>query len=121
MTWQGEAQPSDYEREEVESNAIVVSSGPESTTAEFERGDSAQTQDDGGLEGCNRIVCFSCFICWCNFLKLIIIISSNSSITISSNTNNSNNSGSQNSIDSSISSKVVLGSVCFFAWLCLFV
>lgn len=35
----------------MESNAVPVSSGPESTTAEFERGDSAQTQDDGGLDG----------------------------------------------------------------------
>ncbi|KAK8388013.1 hypothetical protein O3P69_020117 [Scylla paramamosain] len=46
-----EAPPVEYEKEEVESNAVVVSSGPESTaTAEYERGDSAQTQDDGRLD-----------------------------------------------------------------------
>ncbi|XP_050733609.1 protein nervous wreck-like isoform X14 [Eriocheir sinensis] len=47
---EGEAPPSEYEKEEVESNAVVVSSGAESSTAEFERGDSAQTQDDGKLD-----------------------------------------------------------------------
>ena len=46
---QVEAPSTEYEKEE-ESNAVPVSSGPDSsTTAEYERGDSAQTQDDGGL------------------------------------------------------------------------
>ncbi|XP_045134770.1 protein nervous wreck-like isoform X23 [Portunus trituberculatus] len=48
---EAEAPPAEYEKEEVESNAVAVSSGPESTTtAEYERGDSAQTQDDGRLD-----------------------------------------------------------------------
>lgn len=43
----------------MESNAVPVSSGPDSITAEFERGDSAQTQEDGGLDGNNMSLIFT--------------------------------------------------------------
>lgn len=68
MYCQAEPPPTEYEKEEVETNAVPVSSGPDSstTTAEYERGDSAQTQDDGGL-GCRKAVVLFLLVFICFF------------------------------------------------------